>query len=119
LRAIGTALDDLTAGAELAAQHRATGEAERTSVATLRAIVGALEVPALQCDPSRIVAIVAVLRACGLAAPFQLSTALTIARLTSIVAETAATKVGDFKSYPMDLPHFDYDSTAAPSGKRT
>ena len=70
-------------------------------------------------DPSRDVAIIAVLRACGLTTAFQLGAALSVARLPSVIAESVSTKAGDFKNYPMDTPHFEYDaSMPARSGAR-
>ncbi len=116
---IGAALDS-EALAELPLELCAEDASERESVARLRAAIGAdLVVPALAMRPSRDVAIVAVLRACGLISTFQLGTALYVARLPSVIAEAVSTKAGDFKSYPMDTPHFEYDAASpARSGVR-
>jgi hypothetical protein len=116
---IGAALD-AGAEAELPPDLRAHDESERASVASLREAIGAgFDVPALAADPSRDVAILAVLRACGLSTTFQLNAALSVARLPSVIAEAAATKPGDFKGYPMDTPHFEYDGALpARSGAR-
>ncbi len=119
LRAIGTSLDDAATDGPLPVELRAADDDERSSVARLRTLVdGILVVPALRRDPSKTVAIVAVMRACGLRTPFQLSAALSIARLPSVLAEAVSTKVGDFKSYPMDVPHFEYDPSSGPAGAR-
>lgn len=117
LSVIGGALDDATCDGPLPPELAAQDDGMRASVARLRALVEPhLDVPAFRRDPSTIVALVAVLRACGLETPFQLSAVLSLARLPSVLAESAATKVGDFKSYPMDVPHFEYDATLRPGG---
>jgi len=117
LRSIGAALDSEVV--ELPPELRAHDVTERASVERLRSAIGAgLDVSALAADPSRDVAIVAVLRACGLSTTFQLGAALSVARLPSVLAEAAATKVGDFKGYPMEVPAFEYDPSAAPAAGR-
>jgi hypothetical protein len=119
LRAIGTALDNSSAR-ELPLELRAHDATERASVGHLRAALGpSFHVPAFAMDPSRDVAVVAVLRACGLTTAVQIAAALSIARLPSVLAECVATKPGDFKNYPMDTPHFEYDAAKPPqSGVR-
>lgn len=119
LRTIGAALDPPSPAA-LPAALCARNSDDRASVAHLReALDAALDIPVLALDPSRDVAVVAVLRACGLSTAFQIGSALSIARLPSVLAEAAATKAGDFKSYPMDTPHFEYDAAKpAQSGVR-
>ncbi len=119
VRAIGTSLDEPMTSGPLPKDLSAEDDHTRASVSRLRALVEPhLDVPALRRDPTIVVALVAVFRGCGLHTPFQLSVALAMARLPSVVAETSATKVGDFKSYPMDVPHFDYDPAAGPGGAR-
>lgn len=114
LGTIGAALEGELA--ELPSELRARDAADRDSVERLRTALGAgFEVRALAADPTRDVAIVAALRACGLTTPFQLGAALSLARLPSVLAEVAQTKIGDFKGYPMDLPVFEYDPTAGPA----
>jgi hypothetical protein len=119
LRAIGSALDS-GSPTELPENMRSVDAFERASVERLREAIGvSFDVPALRLDPSRDVAVVAVLRACGLETSFQLGAALSIARMPSVFAESVATKPGDFKNYPMDTPHFEYDPTKpAQSGLR-
>lgn len=119
LAAIGAALDENAAGA-LAPELAARDDAERASVSRLRDAIGAgVDVAAFARDPSRDVAVIAVLRACGLTTPFQLGAALSVARLPSVIAEAVSTKPGDFKGYPMDTPHFEYDGALpARSGVR-
>lgn len=114
---IGSALDSEHV-TELPPELRARDAAERDSVARLREAIG-VDVHALAADPSRDVAIVAVLRACGLDTTLQLGAALSVSRLPSVLAEAVSTKAGDFKSYPMDTPHFEYDGAMpAQSGAR-
>jgi hypothetical protein len=109
-----------TAGAPLPEELRCRDEDERASVSQLRELLdGILDVPLLASDLGREAAVVCVLRACGLTTSFQVGSALSIARLPSVLAEVGATKIGDFKSYPMDLPHFEYDPTLPPGGERS
>lgn len=90
---------------------RAQGASERASVTRLSTLVGdAVSVPAFSFDPSREIALIAVLRACGLRSAFSAVSALTVARLPSALAEASATKPADFRSYPMDSPKFVYDA---------
>lgn len=119
LRGIGAALDD-SSTRELPIELRAQDAAERASVGHLRSAIGpSLDVPFLAMDPSRDVAIVAVLRACGLTTALQIGAALSVARLPSVLAECVATKPGDFKNYPMDTPHFEYDAAKPPQSAAT
>lgn len=98
----------------------AKDDAERASVGRLReSLSGLLEVPMLARDPSREVALVATLRACGLRPGFPIASALTMAGLTATTAESARVVMGRFKDYPMDTPPFDYDAASRPaSGTR-
>jgi len=93
----------------LPSELRASDDAERASVASLaQLLAGILDVPVLRDDPSRDVALVAVLRACGFTSAFHLVSVLTLARLPSALAEASRTKPGDFATYPIDTPHFEY-----------
>lgn len=105
-------LDGATADpASLGEEHKARDEGERASVARLAELVrGCVEVPVLEADPGRDLAIVAVLEACGLTTAMQITSALVIARLTSALAEAGQTKPGDFGTYPIDTPHFEYEA---------
>jgi hypothetical protein len=105
--------------APLPEELRPRDDEERRSVAQLRDLLeGVLDVPLLAGDIGRDPAVVCVLRACGLTTPFQINSAFSIARLPSVLAEVGATKPGDFKSYPMDVPHFEYDPKLPPGGER-
>lgn len=50
----------------------------------------------------------AILRGAGLHSDAQLLTALCIARLPALAAETEAVEAGDLRGYPMRLPEFEY-----------
>lgn len=108
LAAIGGALET-ECPVELPPSLRARDTADRAAVERLRAALEDFDVPVLRMDPSRDVAVVAVLRACGVETSFQIGAALVLARLTSVVAESGATRPGSFKEYPIDTPHFEYD----------
>lgn len=105
---------DRSEARELPPPLRAGGDEDRASVATLtRLLAGALDVPALRADPSRDVAIVAVFRACGVTSAFQLASLLAFARVPSALAEASRINPGDFDTYPIDTPHFEYVSPTA------
>ena len=107
------------AGAALPDDLLARDDDERQSIADLRSLLdGILDVPLLASDIGREAAVLCVLRACGLTTSFQVGSAFSIARLPSVLAEVGATKVGDFKTYPMDVPHFEYDPSLGPAGER-
>ncbi len=67
-----------------------------------------VRVPALYQHPKRDVAILAALVGCGLAARHQIEAMLVWARLPVVMAEAMTEKPGDFKSYPANLPQFEY-----------
>jgi hypothetical protein len=83
---------------------------EAASVARLRAQLGDLiDVPLLAQSPRRELALVSVLRACGLSTPLQLATAMALARIPCAVAEAAPRAAQDFvEKYPLDTPPFEY-----------
>jgi hypothetical protein len=102
-----------TRSGELPPELQAQDEDERAAVASLvRLLDGVFDVPVLRADPSREVAIIAVLRACGLTSTFQLTSVLTLARLPGTLAEASKIKPGDFGTYPIDTPHFEYVAPA-------
>lgn len=93
----------------LAAELRASDDADRSSVANLsRLLVNVIDVPVLREDPSRDAALVAVLRKCGFTDAFQLATVIAYARLPSALAEASLVTPGEFAKYPLDTPHFEY-----------
>lgn len=99
----------------LPAELRATNEAERRSVVALASLLkGVIEVPVLADDPNREIALISVLRACGVTQDFQLASLLALARMPSALAEATRVRPGDFGTYPIDTPHFVY---VAPAGK--
>ncbi|MDB4945985.1 MAG: hypothetical protein JWP97_5519 [Labilithrix sp.] len=89
---------------------RAGDDEERASVARLAALVGEhLAVPLLGRDPSRIVALLAVLRACGLESDLQLASAVTLARMPSALAEARPRRPLAFETYPTLTPPILYE----------
>lgn len=68
-----------------------------------------LDVPAVGSGVSRFAALVAVLVACGVRGASGLIGLFVSARLPTALAEAAAVKVADFRSYPMDVPRFVYE----------
>jgi hypothetical protein len=105
------------ASGPLPPELRAADDGERASVASLaRLLDGVLDVPVLAEDPSRDVALVGVLRGCGFTSQFHLVSVLTLARLPSALAEASRTKPGDFATYPIDTPHFEYVAPTSEAG---
>jgi hypothetical protein len=79
------------------------------SVERLRALLnGVVDVPLLGRQPSRELAILAVLWECELRTEWELVHAMTLARLPSAVAESAERRPLDFMSYPTTTPPIDY-----------
>lgn len=102
----------------LPAELRAASDQERASVAALSSMLaGVLAVPVLAGDPNREAALVAVLRACGIRSAFQLASLLAFARVPSALAEASRVKPGDFGTYPIDTPHFEYVAPADEAGR--
>jgi hypothetical protein len=101
---------DADPAAELPDRLLARTPAESASVDRLRAqLAGSLDVPLLARNPCRDVALVAVLRACGLSTPLQLATAISLARIPCAVAEAAPRAAQAFvEKYPLNTPPFEY-----------
>jgi hypothetical protein len=90
-------------------EHRATSEAERSSVARLRsALEGKIDVPALAFDVSRSAGLLAAFHACGVKTGKQMECALVVAKLPVAVAEALATPARSFRKYPTLLPPIAY-----------
>jgi hypothetical protein len=105
---------DLSESGPLPEALRARDDAERNSVASLgRLLEGVLDVPVLREEPTLEVALVAVLRRCGFISTFEITSVLVLARLPVTLAEASRTKPGEFGTYPIDTPHFEY---VAPGG---
>jgi len=68
-----------------------------------------LEVPGLQSNPTLLAAILLVLHACGLRGARQMESLLVWARLPLVLAEAFAESEANFKNYPINLPHFNYE----------
>lgn len=84
---------------------------DQAAVEQLRDVLGAFaaQVPALEHNPTLVAAALSVLYACGLREAHQWVSLLLIARLPSVAAEAFAATPGDFRGYPMDVPHFAYE----------
>jgi len=102
----------LSADADLPSALRASTDAERAAVGRLRArLQGVVDVPRLAHDPSRDVALIEVLRACGLTTALQLTAAVTVGRLPCAVAEAGHRSSAEFvEKYPMNTPPFVYEA---------
>jgi hypothetical protein len=91
-------------------EHRASSDAERESVERFRQAFGsAIEVPALSHDPSRLAALIAALRACGLKTAEQIECVMVLAKLPACLAEALATPAGSYRDYPVLLPPIAYE----------
>lgn len=90
---------------------RACSPEEHASVDRLRELLdGVLSVPLLARGPKKELALLAVLRACGLDTPLRLSTAVTMARMPSLIAEASRRGLAEFiEKYPMDIPTVVYE----------
>lgn len=97
--------------AELPAECRARDDADRSACARLAAALPAAfaSAPVFSRDPSLDAALLATLVKCGLSSRERAEAALTIAGLACACAEAFATKPGDFRSYPMNSPPFEYE----------
>jgi hypothetical protein len=85
---------------------------ERAAVDRLRTLVEVtgLSVPALSRGVGRSAAITAVLVAARVRTPEALVALLVMSRLPAAVAEASCVKAGDFRSYPMNTPVFEYEA---------
>jgi len=68
-----------------------------------------LAVPGLKHAASVEAAVLMVLHACGLRNAQQLGALLVWARLPAVLAEAFAESEANFKTYPINLPHFEYE----------
>lgn len=89
----------------------ASSPEEIASVDRLRELLGdMLPVPLLARRPRRELALIAVLRACGLGTPLLLSSIVTMARIPSVIAEAAPRGLSEFiQKYPLTIPTFAYE----------
>lgn len=85
------------------------GPADAQSLALARSVVSPELCPALaRREPSTSAIIVALLHACGLRTPATMVAALVTARLPATVAEADRHRRAELRSYPMQLPPFEY-----------
>lgn len=93
----------------------ASDDAERASIANLRARLGAFasEVSCLKHDVSRTAALLAIFTVCGASTDEQLQALLVLSRFPTLAAESIATKPAEFRSYPITLPPFQFEAPHA------
>jgi hypothetical protein len=91
--------------------YLSASEEDRGAVDRLReALAGrGVRVSALDKPLSRQSALLAVLWYAGLTRPAQMEAALVLASLASVVAEAHTHEVASFRTYPMQLPPFEYE----------
>lgn len=96
---------------ELPERYTATDPDEQAAVERLRLALQptGMDLPIFAKQPTRTAACLAVLHACGLRQSEQFETALVLAALPCVVAEALATRPGNFREYPIDLPAFRYE----------
>jgi hypothetical protein len=90
--------------------HVAGSAEERAAVERFRLALGpgAGTVPGLDRSPTLLAALFCALFSSGLTTVAQWTTVFMVARLPVVAAEAFAARPGDFREYPMDLPHFEY-----------
>lgn len=100
-----------TGDSPLPAEHRCHHDEEREAVRlfTRRVERSGLEVPILAHDPTLLAALLAACHRCGIRDPERLAGVLMTARLPGLLAEAFAATHGERRSYPIDLPRYQYD----------
>jgi hypothetical protein len=95
----------------MASRYAARSADEVAAVQRLRTALGSFcrRVPAIRHDLRLETAIVAVLLGCGIRTRDGLEACFAIARLPVVCSEAFAWAAGDLRSYPMNLPPFEYD----------
>ncbi len=94
----------------LPAEFASSDPSDDDAVQSLRDALGDVQSDVVGLDqrPKPLPALFCTLFACGLREPHQWVGVLLIARLPAVAAEAFAAAAGDFRGYPMDLPHFRY-----------
>jgi hypothetical protein len=89
---------------------RPRDDRERARVAQLRQALQArgLVPEVLAHDPGLEAALLGTLHTCGLRQTAQMMAAILLARLACVTAEALTVQPTAFRSYPLDLPHFEY-----------
>jgi hypothetical protein len=89
---------------------RPRDDRERARVALLRQalLAGGLVPGVLAHDPGLEAALLGTLHTCGLRQTAQMMAAILLARFACVTAEAMAVQPTAFRSYPLDLPHFEY-----------
>ena len=95
---------------ELPAAFRSVDAGQREAVARFAARVGELgiDLPILGEQPTFRAALLAALHHCGLRDPERIQAAWILARLPAVLAEAIEQPAGELRSYPIDLPHYEY-----------
>jgi hypothetical protein len=98
---------------EFPERYRARDAAERASVERFAAALeeNGVGLPLLSHTPSRAAALLAALHAAGLKRREQLEAAIVVARLPAALAEAFREKVANFRTYPTNLPLFQYEES--------
>jgi hypothetical protein len=88
----------------------AASAAERSSVTRLRELLpkAAREAEVFRHDPGRTAAVLAALHFAGLRRPEQLEPVFVLASLAPVLAESFHREVASFRTYPIQLPPFEY-----------
>jgi hypothetical protein len=99
--------------ATLPARYGATDAADRASVARLADSLGrhGISLPVLSLDPTRSAALIAVLYAAGITRREQMEAAVVVARIPAALAEAFGESVANFRTYPTNLPLFQYEES--------
>jgi hypothetical protein len=89
---------------------RARSDAEQRSVERLRTLLppALRDAEAFRCNPDRTAALLTSLHFAGLRRTEQIEPAFVLASLAPAIAESFHRQVGAFRTYPMQLPRFDY-----------
>lgn len=99
-----------TGGSPLPEEFRCSSDEEREAVALLARRVErcGIELPILDHDPTLLAGLLAACHRCGLRDPDRLAAVLMIARVPGLLAEGLAALHGERRSYPLDVPHYQY-----------
>jgi hypothetical protein len=94
-------------------RHRASAASDRASVERLGAALAqsGISVSALDHEPTRSAALLSVLYAAGLTRREQMEAAIVVARLPVALAEAFRETVANFRTYPTNLPLFQYEES--------
>jgi len=97
----------------LPAEYRTTDPAERASVERLATALekNGVALAVLGLEPTRSAALLCALHAAGLTSREQLEAAVVLSRLPTVLAEAFRETVANFRTYPTNLPLFQYEES--------